>query len=454
MRSVKLGTGTAYWGDTLLPARDMVERADIEYLCCDHLAELTMSILAKNKRRNPERGFTSDLIPLLRSVLPTARERGIRIISDGGGANPHAAGRAAVQLCHELGLTGLRIAVVDGDDVADRIDELMGQGIAFENLDTGEPLSVVRDRLTHANVYMGTDGIIEALERGADVVITGRVTDPALFLAPMRHELGWAADDWHRLGAGTGVAHVMECGGQATGGLYAGGWQKVERKHEIGYPVGEVFENGEAVISKTPGSGGEVSPGTLSEQLVYEMHDPANYLTADVVADVTDIAFTEVGPDRVRVAGVTGKERPETLKVNMGYEAGYIGEALFTFTWPDAYAKSVGGIEFLEDRLRMAGFEADDVRIEYIGRTSMFGPGLVPEPDDPEELEVAVRYAARCRTAEQAAKVYRESVSLFNNGPAGASGIGFAPPTKQLLAAWPTLIPREAVAAGVTMLEV
>jgi hypothetical protein len=311
----------------------------------------------------------------------------------------------------------------------------------------------VRDKLTHAAVYTGSEGIVEALAGGADIVICGRVTDIALYLGPLIHEFGWAMDDWERLGAATAAAHAIECGAQATGGLYAGGWQDVPDLERVGYPIAEVFEDGTAIITKTPGSGGEVSVGTVSEQMVYEIHDPANYLTADVTADVSQIKLEQVGTDRVRMTGATGKPRPETLKVSMGYRAGFIGEAVFTYTWPDAYAKAQRGLTFLKNRLERAGFEHEDDLVEYLGHNSAWG-SVVPEPDDPERLELVVRYAARCGDADNARKVFTESVPLYNNGPAGVSGVGTRPPLKELYGLWSSLIPRAHVTQSVTYLEV
>ena len=454
MKSVKLGTGLAFWGDAIRPAIEMVERADIQYLCCDHLAELTMSILSKQKSKNPELGYTTDIIPFLRGVLVKCRERGIRIISNAGGANPESCGRQVVALCEELGLYGTRVAVVTGDDIMDRIDELLDQGIALENIDTGRPLSDVRDRVTQANVYIGCEGIVEALEQGADIVICGRVTDAALYLGPMRHELGWAADDWELLGAGTGIAHCVECGGQATGGLYSGGWQDMPRLASLGYPVTTVFENGEAIMSKPPQTGGGVTVGTVSEQLVYEVLDPANYLTADSTADVSQIRLEQIGKDQVRISNIHGKPAPATLKVNMGYRAGFVGEAQFTYTWPDAVKKAKAGLEFLAERLQQVGFKAEEERVEYIGVNSMWGPESIPDPDDPDLPEVVVRYAARCASREDARKVFTESVPLYNNGPAGASGIGTRPPIKELFGIWPCMIPREFITQKVEITEV
>lgn len=448
---VRLGAGMAFWGDSVRPAIEMVERGDIDYLCCDHLAELTMSILAKQRAADPERGYTRDLVDLLRGALATCVAKGVKVVTNAGGANPQAAGRAVQRLCEELGLQGVKVAVVLGDDIEDDIDDHVVRGVSFDNLDTGAALDTVRDRLTHAAVYTGCEGIVEALDRGADVVVCGRVTDIALYLGPLVHEFGWAVDDWPRLGMATVVAHAIECGGQATGGLYAGGWADVDGLETLGYPIAEVSEDGTAVITKTPGSGGAVTVGTLSEQLVYEILDPGSYLTADVTADFTGVTLTQVGPDRVRISGGTGRARPDTLKVNMGYRAGFVGEAQFTYTWPDAYAKAQRGLAFLRARLERADFRCSADLVEYLGHTSMWG-SRVPPPDDPDLPEIVVRYAARCPDATEARKVFTESVPLYNNGPAGVAGVGTRPPLKELYAIWPCLIPREHVAQTVEVL--
>ena len=449
---VRLGAGMAFWGDSVRPAIEMVERGEIDYLCCDHLAELTMSILAKQRAADSERGYTRDVIDLLRGALASCVEMGVKVVTNAGGANPRAAARAIRALADELGLPGVRIAVVLGDDLEDRIDDLNRADVSFRNLDTGAELDTVRDRLTHAAVYTGCEGIVEALDRGADIVVCGRVTDIALYLGPLVHEFGWSVDDWQRLGMATVVAHAIECGGQATGGLYAGGWADVDGLETLGYPIAEVSEDGTAVLTKTPGSGGEVSIGTVSEQLVYEILDPGSYLTADVTADFTGVTLQEVGPDRVRITGGTGRERPATLKVNMGYRAGFIGEAQFTYTWPDAYAKAQRGLAFLRKRLQRVDFRYSEDLVEYLGHTSMWG-SRVPPPDDPDLLELVVRYAARCPDATEARKVFTESVPLYNNGPAGVAGVGTRPPLKELYAIWPCLVPREHVVQQVEMLE-
>ena len=454
MKTVKLGTGLAFWGDSIRPAIEMVEHADIQYLCCDHLAELTMSILNKQKSKKPELGYTTDIIPFLRGVLVKCRQRGIKIISNAGGANPESCAREVVRLCKELGLYGTRVAVVSGDDIHDRVDELLQAGIDFTNTDTEQSLKEIREKVTQANVYIGCEGIVEALQQGADIVICGRVTDAALYLGPMRYELGWAADDWELLGAGTGIAHCVECGGQATGGLYSKDWQQMGDLPSLGYPVTTVYENGEAILSKTPNTGGSVTVGTVSEQLVYEVMDPANYLTADVVADVSQIKLSQHAPDQVHISNIGGKQAPDTLKVNMGYRAGFVGEAQFSYTWPDAVKKAKAGLEFLNERLQQVNFQATEHRVEYIGCNSMWGPEVIPDPEDPDLPEVVVRFAARCPTIEDARKVFVESVPLYNNGPAGASGIGTRPPIKELFGIWPCLIPRELITVKTELLEV
>ena len=453
MKSVRLGAGMAFWGDGLAPARDLVDRGDIDYLCCDHLAELTMSILSKRLERDPTQGYTTDIVDFLRPLLPACRDKGIRIVSNAGGANPRGCAEAVARLCKELGLEGTRIGVVVGDDVRGRIDELMGEGIDFANIDSGEPLATVRPRLTHANVYTGCEGIVEALAGGADIVICGRVTDIALYLGPLRHELGWAGDDWHRLGIGAAVAHIAECGAQSTGGLYSGGWQDIPDMLGIGYPIIQVHADGTAFVTKAPGTGGAVTVGTVSEQMVYEIHDPGSYLTADVTGDFTHITLEQAGPDRVQVGGVTGREAPANLKVNMGYRAGYQATAQWSYTWPDAAAKARRSVELLEERLAAVGFQASETRVEYPGANSMWAP-LVAPPDDPEALEVVVRYAARCPSKEEARKVFTELVPICNNGPAGLGGLGTRLPITELFAVWPCLIPRGRVDTIVEWVDV
>ena len=368
-KTVRLGAGMAFWGDRVQPAIEMVERGDIDYLCCDHLAELTMSILAKQRAKNSDRGYTRDILDLLRG-RPARRSwrRGSRSSPTPAAPTPGPPPRRSPTLAKELGLSGVRIAVVTGDDIEADIDDLVAQGVSFANLDTGQELAEVRERLTHAAVYTGCEGIVEALRQGAQIVVCGRVTDIALYLGPLIHEFGWPTDDWHRLGMATVVAHAIECGGQATGGLYAGDWAGTPGLEELGYPIAEVSDDGTAVLTKTPGTGGRVDIGTVSEQLVYEILDPGNYLTADVTADFTQVRLEEIGPDQVRITGGTGKPAPATLKVNMGYRAGFIGEAQFTYTWPDAYAKAQRGLAFLRNRL-----EQGWVRV-------LRGPGRVHRP--------------------------------------------------------------------------
>jgi hypothetical protein len=453
VKTVRLGAGMAFWGDSVKPAAEMIREGSIDYLCCDHLAELTMSILAKHRHKNPTFGYTRDIVPLLEGVLPIAVERGVKVITNAGGANPRAAAERVAELSNELGLEGLKIAVVTGDDIEPRIDELMAQGVDFANMDTGRQLHEVREHLTHAAVYTGSEGIVEALRGGADVVVCGRVTDIALYLGPLIHEFGWEPDDWERLGMATAVAHAIECGGQATGGLYAGGWADVAGLETLGYPIAEVAADGTAILTKTPNTGGRVDVGTVSEQMVYEILDPANYLTADVTADFSGIRLEQVGPDRVRLSGATGRKRPDTLKVNMGYRAGFVGETVFTYTWPDAYAKAQRGLQFLRKRLSDVDFECSEEIVEYLGHNSAWGP-VIPDPDDTDRLEVVVRYAARCADAANARKVFTECVPLYNNGPAGVAGVGTRPPLKELYGLWSSLIPRDYVQQSVHYLEV
>lgn len=452
MKTIRLGTGTAFWGDMLDGAFTAVEKGDIDYLCSDHLAELTLCILQKLKRRNPEEGYTRDLIPLMQRILPTCVEKGIKVIDNGGGANPLAAADKVAEIAAELGLKGLKIGVVVGDDITDRIEELRARGVSFNHMDTGEDFERIRDRVANATVYIGYQPIVEALEQGADIVITGRVSDLAMFLGPMVHEFGWKDNDWDRLAAGTVLAHTMECGAQAVGGNYAAGWQDVPEPWNMSYPIADVSENGEAVLTHVPGGGGRVTIESVKEQLLYEILDPANFLTPDVVADFTTIRLEDGGKDRVSISGVRGKARPDTLKVSMGYDDGFMAESRALYSFPDALAKAKRGSEIVLKRLGMKGVQLDEVRIDYIGMNSLWGTAAPPIECEPNEIEL--RVAVKTATAAEAGVLGREMVTLGLIGPAGFAGYTSPGKPRELMAFWPALVPRDEVTPTVIMKEV
>jgi hypothetical protein len=426
-----------------------VEKGNIDYLCSDHLAELTLCILQKLKRRNPEEGYTRDLIPMMKRVLPVCAEKGIKIIDNGGGTNPMAAADKIAEIATELGLKGLKIGVVVGDDITDRIDELQSKGVPFSNMDTGEDFRSIKDSVVNATVYIGYEPILEALEQGADVVITGRVSDLAVFLAPMAHEFGWKADDWDLLASGAVIAHTMECGAQAVGGNYAAGWKDVPEPWRMSYPIADVYENGEALIPHVEGEGGLVTIESIKEQLVYEILDPTNFLTPDVTADFTTINLQEAGKNRVKISGVKGRARPDTLKVSMGYEDGFMAESRAIYSFPGAIDKAKRGSEIVLRRLEMGGVKPEEVRIDYIGMNSLWGTAAPPIDYEPNEIEL--RVAIKTKTAAEAGLLGREMVALGLIGPAGFAGYTSPGKPRELVAFWPALVPRDEVQPSVIM---
>src|SRR5947209_13887498 len=313
MKSVRIAGGLGFYGDSWRPIRASIERGNVQYVASDHLAELTLAILQKDRQRDPNLGYTRDLVPMLMELLPIAIPRGIKFILNAGGLNPMGAREVLLSALKKYGLK-LKVGVVLGDSVLERLDELQAAGVSLAHMDTGVDIATVRERLLFANAYLGARPLVEALDEGADIVLTGRVADAALFLAPLVYELGWRWDDWDRLAQGIVVGHLLECSAQASGGNFGGDWRSIPDLAHVGYPIAEVWENGDAVISKAPGTGGRVSFDTLREQLLYEVHDPAHYLTPDVDADMTTLHMEEIGPDQVHVTGASGRPGPETRK--------------------------------------------------------------------------------------------------------------------------------------------
>lgn len=443
MKKVRIGAGQGFYGDSLLPAIDVALKGDVKYISFDCLAELTLAILEKGRKKDPAQGYTKDVVPTMRNLLPICVPRGIRLITNAGGINPPGAARAVANVARELGFKGLRIATVTGDDIFGQLEELRSKGISLRDKDSGDEFEAVSDRLLFASVYLGAQPIVEALRQGADVVITGRTTDTAQFLGPLIYELGWGEDDWDRLAAGIVVGHIMECSGQVTGGNFSKAWQEVPDLGNIGYPVAEVYENGDAIITKPEGTGGRVSVDTVKEQFLYEIHDPRAYITPDVIVDFTTVRLEEAGPDRVLVSGTRGRPRPETLKAVMGYSDGYMGEGYISFSWPDALAKARRAEQIIRRRLEMLGMEAEEIIAEYIGVNSLHG-ALSPEPNY-ELNEVRLRMAARCQSRAEAEKLAREFPPLLLSGPPTASAVAGTPAPRELIGLWSTLVPRDEI---------
>jgi len=411
-----------------------------------------MSIMQKQRTRDPAMGYARDFVPLMQRLLPAVAERGVRIVSNAGGVNPQACAAGVLEVAEALGLAGaVRVGVVSGDDILDRLDALIAAGQRFANMDTGEPLEAVRDRIQSANVYLGAWPVVEALERGANVVVTGRVTDTGLTLGPMIHEFGWAPDDWDRIAAGTVAGHINECGAQSTGGNCLVDWETIPDLADPGYPLIEARPDGTFVVTKHPGTGGRGSVARVTEQLLYEMGDPANYITPDCVVDFTSIRLEQAGPDRVAVRGVRGRPATDFLKVSISYHYGYKAVGTLVYAWPDAYKKAQRADQVLRERLRRLGLEFEEILTEYVGVNATHGP-MAGEPD-PDIAEVQLRIGVRSRDVGPVRRFTRELAPLILNGPPSSTGFAAGrPKVEEIVAYWPALIPKADIAPRVEIL--
>jgi Acyclic terpene utilisation family protein AtuA len=443
MKSVRIAGGLGFYGDSWRPIKASIERGNVQYVASDHLAELTLAILQKDRQRDPNLGYTRDFAPMLIDLLPIAIPRGIKFVLNAGGLNPMAAREVLLGALKKFGMK-LKVGVVLGDSVLERLDELQEVGVSLAHMDTGADIATVRDRLLFASAYLGARPLVEALDAGADIVLTGRVADAALFLAPMMHELGWRWDDWDKQAQGIVVGHLLECSGQATGGNFGGDWRSIPNLAHIGYPIAEVWENGDAVISKAPGTGGRVNFETLREQLLYEVHDPRHYITPDVEVDMTTLRLDEIAPDEVRLTGATGRPAPGMLKIVAGYEDGVMGQALLGYAWPDALAKAQLAAEIIQQQMVEVGLQAEEVVVEYMGYNSIHGP-LADSTHARDLNEVYLRIAVRCVDKKEAAKLGRLFPPLALSGPPFIGGTGGMIEPRGLLGIWPTLAPRAVI---------
>jgi hypothetical protein len=453
MKTVRIGSGLGFYGDSWRPVRASIERGGVQYIGSDHLAELTLAILQKDRQKDPNAGYARDMLPMLAELFPLGRAQNVKFLLDAGGLNPQGAGAALADTFRKLGIKA-RIAVVTGDSVMERIDELMAAGESLAHLDTGADIATVRSRLLFASAYLGAKPMVEALEQGADIVLTGRVADAALFLAPLVHEFKWGWQDYDKLAQGLTVGHLLECSGQASGGNFGGDWESVPDLAHIGYPIAEVTEDGTAVITKAPGTGGLVSFDTVRQQLLYEVHDPRNYFSPDVVLDMSTIRLTDLGGNRVEVKGASGKPRTGTLKVVGGFEDGWMGEASLSYSWPDALKKAKATAAIVKTLLDEQKVKYDELFVEYMGHNALFGP--IAENDPAEELnEVFLRMAIRTPERKAAEGFRRHFPWLALSGPPFVTGAGIQG-ASGLIGIWPTLVKRELVESRVKieMLEV
>jgi len=438
MRTIRIGSGAGYSGDRIEPAVELAEHGNIQYLGFECLAERTIALAQGEKLRDPNAGFDPLLGARMRAVLGICARKKIRIITNMGAANPVAAAKATAEIARGLGLHGLRIAAVTGDDV---LEEVQRGGYAL--LERLGSVASLGERIRSANAYLGLAPIVEALRGGADVVITGRVGDPAIFTAPLVHEFGWAMDDWDRLGKGTVVGHLLECAGQVTGGYFADpGYKDVAGLARLGFPIAEVNEDGNCTITKVAGSGGRISVATCTEQLLYELLDPAAYLQPDVTADFSEVQFKELARDRIAVSGATGRARPGTLKVSVGYLDSFIGEGQISYAGTGAAARGRLALEIVAERLKLTGVQTTETRFELIGVNAL---NSAMHADPPE---VRIRVAGRTETMDEAIRIGNEVETLYTNGPAGGGGAWKS--ARQIVAVVSTLIPQDKVHPSVS----
>ncbi len=442
--TVRVAAGQGFWGDWLEAPRRQVEGGPVDYLMLDYLAEVTMSILQKQKERDPALGYARDFIGAVDSVLPAVIDRGVRVVANAGGVNPAACALAVLKLATQRGARGkLTLGVVTGDDLLQRLDELIGAGHELRNMDTGEPLSTVRDRVLSANAYLGSEPIVEALGKGAQIVITGRSTDTALTMAPLRFEFGWRDKDWHLLAAGIVAGHIIECGAQCSGGNCLHEWESIPDLANVGYPIVDARPDGTFDIVKHAGTGGRISVPSITEQLVYEMGDPRSYITPDVIADFTTIQLEQSGSDRVRVSGVKGRAPTDKLKVSVAYRAGYKAVGTLVYAWPDALAKAQRADRVLRERLDRLGLTIDAIVTEYVGASACHGP-LVPPRNDHEEVQL--RIGVRSEDEQSVERFTRELAPLVLNGPPSVTGFASGrPKVEEIVAYWPALVDKTVV---------
>jgi len=435
MRTIRIGAGAGYSGDRIEPAVELAEKGDIQYLVFECLGERTVALAQQARLKNPEAGYDPLLEERMRAVLPVCAAKGIKIVTNMGAANPLAAARKVGSIARSMGLSSLKVAAVTGDDVLDACKE---RDFPIMEFDGG--ISQLGNRLISANAYLGAGPMVEALRGGADVVITGRASDPALFLAPLIHAFGWPMDDWNLLGKGIVAGHLLECAGQVTGGYFADpSYKDIPDLARLGFPIGEVGEDGGLVITKVEGSGGAVTAQTCKEQLLYEVHDPVRYLQPDVTADFSQVTVEEVGKDRVRISGGRGSERPATLKVSVGYVDGFIGEGQMSYAGPGALARGRLALDIVRERLKLAGVAAGELRFDLIGVDSLHGAQVSARANEP--YEVRIRVTGRTDNLREAVRIGNEVETLYTNGP--ASGGGASKSARDVVAVASVLLPRE-----------
>lgn len=442
---VRVAGGQGFWGDLLTAPVDQVRGGPIDYLMLDYLAEVTMSILQKQRQRDPQAGYARDFVTLMQEILPDCVQKDIKVLSNAGGVNVTGCAEALRQTARGLGLSGkVKIGVITGDDILDRLDGFIADGVEITSMDTGEPLAAIRDKVQSANVYLGAAPLVEALRAGANIVVGGRLTDTGLTLAPLMHEFGWAFDDWDKVSAGTIAGHIIECGAQSSGGNCQYNWQSIPDMANIGFPIVEASPTGDFVVTKHDGTGGRVNLQSVKEQLLYEMGDPHEYITPDVVADFASIRLEADGPDRVRVFGITGHPKTDFYKVSIAYSAGWKAVGTLVYAWPDAYEKAKAADKILRTRLDRLALQFDVVLTEFVGVNATHGH-LAGEPP-PDIPEVQLRFGVRGQSRADVERFTKEIAPLILTGPPAVTGFaGGRPKVEEIMAYFPALIPKSLI---------
>lgn len=450
---VRVASGQGFWGDMLTAPIDQVRGGQIDYLMLDYLAEVTMSIVQKQKQRDPKMGYARDFVNLMREILPDCVEKGIKVTANAGGVNVAGCAGAIREVAGELGLSGkFKIGMITGDDILPRLDEFLEKGVAITNMDTGESLAEIRDKVQSANVYLGAQPLVEALDGGAQIVIGGRLTDTGLTLAPLMHEFGWQFGDWDKVAAGTIAGHIIECGAQCSGGNCQFDWKNIPDLANVGYPIVETYPNGDFVVTKHDGTGGRINIPSIKEQLLYEMGDPKSYITPDVVADFTSIQLKDDGADRVRVHGIKGNPNTDFYKVSIAYSAGWKAVGTLVYSYPDAYEKAKVADQILRARLEKLGLKFDVILTEFVGVSATHGH-LAGEP--PKDIpEVQLRFGVRGQNKADVERFTKELAPLILTGPPSVTGFaGGRPKTEEIMAYFPALIPKTLIQTKVEIID-
>ncbi len=451
-QKVRVAGGQGFWGDLLTAPVDQVRGGPIDYLMLDYLAEVTMSIVQKQRQRDPNAGYARDFVTLMREILPDCVEKNIKVLSNAGGVNVKGCAEAIKAVAGELGLSDrVKIGVITGDDILGRLDEFAARGVEITNMETGEPLSAIRDKVQSANVYLGAGPLVEALDKGAQIIVGGRLTDTGLTLAPLMHEFGWTFDDWDRIAAGTIAGHIIECGAQSSGGNCQFDWKNIPDLANVGFPIVEATPDGSFVVTKHDGTGGRVNVQSIKEQLLYEMGDPHSYITPDVVADFTTINLADDGADRVRVFGIKGHPKTDFYKVSIAYSAGWKAVGTLVYSYPEAYEKAQAADKILRARLEKLGLKFDVILTEFVGVSATHGHlAGDPPPDIPE---VQLRFGVRGQSRADVERFTKELAPLILTGPPAVTGFaGGRPKVEEIMAYFPALIPKSLIETTVEII--